>query len=417
MDNREHLYGKLNAIQVPASNVEQREYDVIVAGAGPAGSAAASWLARSGASVLMLDGAPFPRDKVCGDLLVEDSMQCLRALDVAEEILEAGLETPRFRMLSPSRIPFDVPGRFVTLKREVLDAILAKTAHARGAIFALGRVSSIEETDTGVKCRTDGGATFRAAAAVLATGARVGLMKDRGMATQYGASAVAARCYIRAEKGPDYLLASYDRSIIPGYAWVFPMGGGEYNVGCGVFYNGKGNGTGKTNNVNLRTMFDTFMRQIREAREIRETAVETGPLAGAVLRCGLGGFRMSPAARILPVGESAGATLPFTGEGIGKSMETGRIAAEMISAALASGDFSPLAGYPRVLEERLRHRYTGYSMAQKWLAHAWVVDFLAARARKNRFLRDSAIGIFKETVDPGAVFSVSGMLRAVNPFG
>src|SRR4030095_16327573 len=156
-----------------------------------------------------------------------------------------------------------------------------------------------------------------------------------GLVTQHNRSAIALRCYVRSLVPLDRLVVSYDRSITPGYAWIFPLADGEFNIGCGISYRNKA-GSG----VNLREAFKSFITSFSLAADIMRHAEAISQIRGAMLRCGLSGTSPHGPGNVLVLGESIGATFPFTGEGIGKAMETGEIAAEVGHNALTSGNFS-----------------------------------------------------------------------------
>src|SRR5882672_5474926 len=109
--------------------------DVLVIGAGPAGSAAAATLARAGLDVVLVDQHTFPRDKVCGDGLIPDAHEALRQLGVAEEV-KAHAQAARYvGCIGPRGGRIDVPGRLAVLPRRVLDDILRRSAMRHGAAF------------------------------------------------------------------------------------------------------------------------------------------------------------------------------------------------------------------------------------------------------------------------------------------
>ena len=68
---------------------------------------------------------------------------------------------------------------------------------------------------------------------------------------------------------------------------------------------------------------------------------------------------------------------------------------------------------PDTLEQRLRHRYMGYVIAENWLSRPWLNDLVAARARKSRYMSAALAGIINETADPRAAFSVQGILKSM----
>src|SRR6185295_13891760 len=116
--------------QFSVLDLPDREWDVVVVGAGPAGATAAAHLARAGRDVLLVDRARFPRDKVCGDALIPDAIGALDRLGALDAVRQRGQSIAATGVFSPSRIEFEVPGRFITLKRVHLDAIVAERACA-----------------------------------------------------------------------------------------------------------------------------------------------------------------------------------------------------------------------------------------------------------------------------------------------
>ncbi len=376
-------------------------WDVVIVGAGPAGATAARELAAGGRAVLLLDKASFPREKVCGDGLIPDALNALRRAGVYQQVIDEGHRASVLSAFSPRSIRVDVPGEFVTLRRDRLDHLLLQAAIAQGALFEQARVTALHADDDGVTVSVAGADhAIRSRIAVVATGADMSLLQQAGVVHRRQPSAVALRCYVRSPVTIDSLIISFHRAILPGYAWIFPMGEHEYNVGCGVFYRG-----GRRATVNLRTTFATFSEAFPLAKELLREAEHVTPLTGARLRCGLDGAAACHSARILSIGETIGATFPFTGEGIGKAMETGEIAARQIERALVEVDRRHLTDFAHVLERELAPRYTGYRVAQNWLARPWVNDLVAGRVRRSPRLQRAIAGVLNESTDPRAIFS------------
>jgi flavin-dependent dehydrogenase len=207
------------------------------------------------------------------------------------------------------------------------------------------------------------------------------------------------------------LVISYDRAIAPGYAWIFPLGGGTFNVGCGFFFQAS-----TDRKPNLRDTFERFTRHFPLAVELWGAREHATPLAGAPLRCGLNIELAYRGGRTIAVGETIGATYPFTGEGVGKAIETGELAAEQVVAALATDDPARLATFPDLLRDRLAPKYRGYRVAEAWLAKAWLGDFVARQVRRSPMLRQTAADIVSEAANPGRLFSWRRLLPELMPW-
>jgi flavin-dependent dehydrogenase len=213
---------------------------------------------------------------------------------------------------------------------------------------------------------------------------------------------------------------SYHRSILPGCAWLFPLGQNEYNVGCCMRSR-----DAMRRRIRLQRTFRDFLRQFPPARRLMDRAVDVTPFRGGVLRTGFEGaapYRESTG--LLAVGEAIGTTLPLSGEGVGKAMESGETAADVIHDALGSGSLTPLRVFSERLRERMRPRYRSYEAAERWITTPWLNDLTAITTpwlndltamalRRNARLRDGLAGVLRETVDPRAVFSLLGLLRSV----
>lgn len=391
--------------QADAASLPRGDWDVVVAGAGPAGATAALRLASRGRRVLLLDRRRFPREKVCGDGLIRDALAALARSGLLEEVRRAAHEVRRVTLYSPGRIEVTLDGEFLTIRRERLDAIVARGAVERGATFARGAVCAMTPGRAGVEVFLDGRpGPIAARVAIVATGADIALPRALEMTTRRAPSGIAMRCYVRSAHAIEDLVVSFDRAVLPGYAWIFPLGGNEYNVGVGAFP------VDAETKTNLRTIFDAFVREFPPARSLFEQATSQTPLRGAPLRSGLHGARAIGPAGVVGIGEVVGSTFDFTGEGIGKAMETGELAAEAVDAALVHGAPTMLESYCGMIARRLEPRYDGYAIAARWMSHPWVSDLVFHRARRSPWLREMASGILDETIDPASVFNLKGLV-------
>ncbi|NUZ04540.1 FAD-dependent monooxygenase [Schlegelella sp. ID0723] len=394
--------------------------DVLVVGAGPAGSAAALTLARAGLDTVLVDAQAFPRDKVCGDGLIPDARNAMEKLGVWDEVARLAQSVPSLACVGPRGGRVSVPGRLAVLPRRQLDDVLCRAAAAGGArMHAPVRFVGTLESDEGgvpriVGARLQAGATVREVSArwvVLATGAVPQALIAAGVCERRTPSAIALRGYVRnpalAGRLKELEVLWHPR-LKPGYGWIFPCPDGVFNVGVGVAHShAKGHDAGRSmESVNLRDKFKAFAEVYPNARALVDDGEWVGELKGAPLRCSLEGARFSRPGLIV-TGEAAGSTYAFTGEGIGKALETGILAGEAIVAGTreATPEAAVRAGYETRLAA-LRPRFAVYEKANTVNAHPWLVDLLAWSANRSPRRLKRMSGVLEETHVPGDLLSL-----------
>ena len=388
--------------------------DVLVVGAGPAGSAAAQLLARGGLDVVLVDQHAFPRDKACGDGLIPDAHEALRRLGVWDAVMGEAQPARFVRCVGPRGGRIDVPAMLAVLPRRRLDEIVCRAAVAAGArMFApLRFIQPLEDGDAVAGARLQHGEAtreLRARWVVLATGAVPQALLAAGMALRHTPSGVALRGYVKHEAlaAPlDALEVVWHRALAPGYGWIFPCPGGVFNIGVGTLDRPSREPGGEPN---LRRVFDDFTRLHAPARELLAGGTLLGPLKGAPLRCTLEGARLSRPG-LLVTGEAAGSTYSFTGEGIGKALETGIHAAQALLAGARQGDAAVRADYEARLLA-LKPRFDLYAQANRANRHPWLADLVIWRARRSARLLQRLAGVLDETRNPGDLFTARGLLR------
>jgi menaquinone-9 beta-reductase len=396
--------------------------DVLVIGAGPAGSAAAITLARAGHDVVLIDQHAFPRDKICGDGLIPDAHHALRKLGVLDEVMAQAQPSGFVGCIGPRGGRIDVPGTLAVLPRKALDLILCRAAVAAGArMFAPVRfMAPIEEHDGSGDKRVVGATLqhgdttreLRARWVVLASGAVPQALMAAGMSTRTTPSGVALRGYVKNDAMVgriDKLEVVWHRAVTPGYGWIFPCRDGVFNIGVGIAdsHNATRGGKLAKRALNLRQVMDDFKRVYTPARELMEGGTLLGAMKGAPLRCTLEGARFTRPGLIV-AGEAAGSTYSFSGEGIGKAMETGILAAEAVLGGAA--DAPARAGYEAKLLA-LKPRFELYKRANNVNRHPWITDLLIWRAKKNPGIVRRMSGVLEETSNPGNLISVKGFRR------
>jgi menaquinone-9 beta-reductase len=401
----------------PQTNTDQAQ--VLVIGAGPAGSACATALARAGVDVLLIDQHAFPRDKVCGDGLIPDAMQALARLGVLEQVLERAQAVGHVRCVGPRGGHVDVPGRMAVLPRRELDFILLQNAQAAGARTLMpARFEGpwVEDGQVvGADLQVQGQALrVRARWLVLATGASPKPLLASQVCTRHTPSGVALRGYVR---HPGLvgritgLEVFWHPRLAGGYGWVFPAPGGVFNIGTGIVgshgvaADGSQRKRGRMRDMNLRRMLEDFTTLYPPAAELVRGGQWLGDVKGAPLRCSLGGAQWSRPG-MLVTGEAAGSTYAFTGEGIGKAMECGLLAAEAIvqGQLQSQSDADTRSRYEAGLAA-LMPRFSLYERAAVVNNWPFLVDWIVWRGRTSATVRERMAGLLEETTQPGRLFT------------
>jgi flavin-dependent dehydrogenase len=328
----------------------------------------------------------------------------------------------------------DVPGQLAVLPRKQLDEVLRRAAVAAGAVWLPGAkfegpledaasadspevAASASARVQGAQLRVAGQThAVRAPWVVLATGAATQALTAAGMCERRAPTGMALRGYVRHPELAKRLTTMdvvWHRALGRGYGWIFPCRDGVFNIGAGLSQSHSVDASGHDlmADVNLRELFDTFCRVHEPARELMAGGELLGGLKGAPLRCSLEGAKLARPG-LLVTGEAAGSTYAFTGEGIGKAMETGLIAAETLLDT--PDDATAVQRYAeRVLA--LKPRFDLYERANKVNQHPWLIDLLFWRARRSpRILRRMA-GVLEEKGNPGNLVSVKGVLKLFMP--
>lgn len=343
--------------------------DVVVVGAGPAGSVAAYRLAASGAQVALLERATFPRDKVCGDGISARALEILARMGLADWSQQFRAPTvlrlvfPNGQVLEGRAPKGDVTCYGRVIPRLELDAALAQAAvHAGARLLEGTRVQAVEIAErNGVVVRARS-TTVTASLLLLADGSHAPVTRSLGLVTS-PPDLIAARQYVRGDAAsPEEMEIHFNLDILPGYSWIFPVASGRANVGTGTFA-----WRVQRHAVDLRKAMQRFLEsQTANGRRLAR-AVPESDARGHPIRSTFGKGR-THASRVLVAGDAAGLVSPLSGEGVAAAMQSGELAARHILTALENGAFpSPaLTAYSR----ELRRRYAADWRAARFLQRA-----------------------------------------------
>lgn len=358
--------------------------DVLVVGAGPAGSSAATWSARAGRETVLVDAAVFPRDKTCGDGLTPRAIGELARLGLEDWIrthtVNQGLRAHGFGQTLLLPWPGgSLPSYGSAVARTELDDHLRTTAIKSGATAIDGaRAVDVRRDGASVaavvfeRTGSDGVERFEIACnrLVVADGVRSGLGKVLGREwhrdTVYG---VAGRSYVDSGMSEDPWISSHlelrgeNDEILSGYGWIFPLGDGSVNLGVGTLATAK-----RPAQVALRPLMKHYAEQRREdfqlSGDLRMPTSALLPMGGAV--SGVAGLNWAL------IGDAAACVNPLNGEGIDYGLETGRM---IVDVLVATPDADLSVVWPALLRD---HYGEAFSIARRLAGLVTVPKLLPA---------------------------------------
>jgi geranylgeranyl reductase family protein len=362
--------------------------DVLIVGAGPAGSTAAHHLARSGVPVTVLEKTRFPREKVCGDGLTPRAVREIQLLGLPHAAEDGWRRNRGLRLIAGGRtleLPWPdldgFPDYGLVRTRLGFDEALAAHARSAGAQILEGHsVTEVLTDDAGrvvgarahlldeAGKKTGETRDFRADVVLAADGNSTRTAVSRGLAKRDDRPlGVAYRTYFESPRHEDDWMEGWlelpgaDGKPLPGYGWVFGVGDGTCNVGLGILNSSKEFGR-----LDYRQVLREWTAGMPGEWGFAEEN-QVGPIRGAALPMG---FNRTP--HVVPgmalLGDAGGMVSPFNGEGISYAMESGRFAAQHLVDAAAA---QRAAGRARPEEADVDRRLGAYAdrVRREWGSH------------------------------------------------
>jgi geranylgeranyl reductase family protein len=406
---------------------ETREADVIVVGAGPAGSTTAYYLAQAGLDVLLLEKATFPRDKICGDGLTPRAVKQLIAMgidiDAPGWIRNKGLRIygggVKLELPWPELASF--PGFGLVRARMDFDQILAEHAEKAGVklmqgVNVAGPIID-ERTDRILGVTDKQGNEYRGKLVVAADGGSTRLSLAMGLRKREDRPmGVAVRRYYQTPRHDDDYMESWlelwdGDKLLPGYGWVFGVGNGTSNVGLGLLNTSK-----SFQNTDYREMLKRWCANMPEEWQFTEEFA-TGPVRGAALPMG---FNRQPhyTRGMLLVGDAGGMINPFNGEGIDYAMESGHLAADVIVQALARPTPAQreraLYQYPAILKDTHGGYFTIGRVFVKAIGDPRVMKFATRHGLPHPSLMRFTLKLLANLTDPKGGDAMDRIINAMS---
>jgi geranylgeranyl reductase family protein len=335
----------LNTVSFTKSNNSATDLvcDVLVVGAGPSGIAAALELQSTGQTVVVIDKAFFPRDKCCGDGLTTGALRILDELGFNPQTVPNWTVCSDVWLRSPSgsEMQFSLPtrGQFAAIAPRIeLDNALVQLARSKDIRVLEGHefVSISEQTSDHITIDISNShsnnkiETVQSKFVIASDGMWSPVRKSLGMSTPgYLGEWHAFRQYANNVTGSakDRLHVWFEKDLLPGYAWSFPLQNGRVNIGFGILRGGK---------YSVQQMKDLWpdllaRKHIANAlgsEVVMEDRHTAWPIPARVTSAPLS------SGRVLFIGDAACVTDSLTGEGIGQALLSGQLSAQAIVAGI-----------------------------------------------------------------------------------
>ena len=365
-------------------------YPIVVVGAGPAGSAAAIRLSQLGIECALIDRAAFPRDKICGDGISSKILPLLAKLAIdPHEVLKAGygisqmiIYGPRGQVLKTRLLKKSLQSS-LCCPRHDFDYILFKKAGERHQhLFSPAKLTEMKRVENSFELTLNAqgkSLKIHTPLIIVADGVhslmayRLGLLPQRKKKLIIG-----ARQYFKGSFFPSKVHIVYDRAILPGYVWIFPVSKNVANVG--LMYHGAGRA--------MTPLFKNLLQQNAILNRLLKEAEPLDKIKHSVLPPGtIPGRRITDGAIL--IGDAAAFVNPLTGGGIYNAILSGIKAAEVAARAVKKNDFNAqnLMPYEMWWRENLLPGFRLADFTVKWLSRPNRANLIFSLGQKNLLAR------------------------------
>jgi geranylgeranyl reductase family protein len=388
-----------------------------IIGAGPAGAAAALQLNQLGIDCVVVDRAVFPRDKICGDGLSGKVITCLNRIDpsIAIRLQQASfkLDSWGVSFVSPNRQQLDIGyrpdynGKDSSHKQSPIGYVCKRLDFDNFLVDEMKRCAHISVMEgisvDGYTLQSDGylisgsdGFQLKCDLVIVANGAHSSFTREIAKIRMEPKHYVAGiRAYYKNVSGANadnFIELHFMKNMLPGYFWIFPLPNGEANVGVGMLSD-----VARRKKVNLKNELQDIIDNDPIISKRFKNATLIGTVDGYGLPLG-SKQRVISGERYLLTGDAAFLIDPFTGEGIGNALYSGRIAANQAAKALEANDFSAaaLAAYDKEVYRVMGPELSISHRLQKLVKYAWLFNLLVKISIRNKQVKELLSCMFYE---------------------
>lgn len=390
------------------------QFDVIIIGAGPAGIIAAIQLAKQDLNICLLEKSTFPRDKICGDALSVDVLNQLEKIDLnfakRFELLTQKTPSSGVKIVAPNQQFLDIPFYYkgdkkfgYICKRMDFDNFLFQELKEFKNITVVEncKVKDIVINDNEVIVSVDSklknkNTKFKSKIILGADGAQSVVNKktiqNKVNHKHYSAGLRVYYKNVTNFHQENFIELHFFKDILPGYLWIFPLPNNEANVGIGMLssYVSK-------KKVNLKKTLQRLIETDPNLKERFENAEALEKVKGFGLPLGAKKRKISDN-RVLLLGDAAGLIDPFSGEGIGNAIRSGRVAAEQVKKCFKNNDFSQQINinYDKEIYRLMQKEFKISRTLQNLCKYPRLFNMIIKKANKNEALREFLIGTLED---------------------